>query len=375
MATKEYTLTITEVVDGVFEPVTAGTYYLRVDPFSSNTYTGTHSGDGVWSFGVVADGIYQLWDGSAKVAKFGTRWIGDESIATYIHVDGSSTISANIPMNSFKFTGLGQGSNDDDSVTYEQLTNLQALCALLAEDNYFVGANDFSGGSIIVPDGYTAGSSAAASQNYVDYYIASVVTQPFQESTLKRRVIVGGTAETNKVYLTVQTAVASCTTPTTDKRYIIELVSSGTATKFISATTNAATMVNYVDFKGLGAYTNLILGGATGSASLTKYITMTNLIIWLGNGDITSARTFQNFTFKDCIFYAFNDITFNACKLYNCYVYQGAGLSVTLTGAAEVMNCCFMQEIDTSGITTGFVANTSSEVSTGYTMPDDPTVE
>ena len=40
--------------------------------------------------------------------------------------DGQGAASANLPMNGFKFTGLGVGSNPNDSVTYAQLTNSAA---------------------------------------------------------------------------------------------------------------------------------------------------------------------------------------------------------------------------------------------------------
>lgn len=88
----DYTLPITTVTDGKLAPVTTGTYYLRVSPFSSNTYTGTHVANGVWSFGTVNDGIYQLWDASAQVTAFGEKWIGDDA-PTFSTVTASTAVS------------------------------------------------------------------------------------------------------------------------------------------------------------------------------------------------------------------------------------------------------------------------------------------
>jgi hypothetical protein len=45
-------------------------------------------------------------------------------LSTAVLKDGSQTITANIPMSTFKFTGLGAGSTNGDSVRYEQITSL-----------------------------------------------------------------------------------------------------------------------------------------------------------------------------------------------------------------------------------------------------------
>lgn len=65
------------------------------------------------------------------------------AITQSIAVDGSSTITGNIPMSGQKFTGLAAGTTNGDSVRYEQLTallgdNLTAIKALTFADNSII---------------------------------------------------------------------------------------------------------------------------------------------------------------------------------------------------------------------------------------------
>ena len=81
----EYKIPITTVSGGSIVPVTTGYYALRVSPYSTNTHSGSHVANGVWDFGAVADGTYQLyysadnWVTESKVDNFGTRYIGTAS--------------------------------------------------------------------------------------------------------------------------------------------------------------------------------------------------------------------------------------------------------------------------------------------------------
>lgn len=49
------------------------------------------------------------------------------ALSNCITLDGQSTVTANIPMNSKKFTGLGNGSSSTDSVNYGQVFNSPAF--------------------------------------------------------------------------------------------------------------------------------------------------------------------------------------------------------------------------------------------------------
>lgn len=88
---KDFTITITQVVGGNYQPVTnLSNLNLRISPFSTSTYSGTHIGDGVYKFTNVEDGVYKLYNDSAEISKWGGtngRWIGDESL-DYLPGDG-----------------------------------------------------------------------------------------------------------------------------------------------------------------------------------------------------------------------------------------------------------------------------------------------
>ena len=60
-------------------------------------------------------------------------------LTTCVLKDGTQTITANLPMSGFKFTGLGAGTTAGNSLRYEQLFSTSAV-TLLGEIRYTVGA-------------------------------------------------------------------------------------------------------------------------------------------------------------------------------------------------------------------------------------------
>lgn len=82
----------------------------------------SRNGSGSYS-ATVPGGAYPAVAGTTvEATKFNTL-ISDMATALTqsIATDGQSTISANIPMNSHKFTGMTDGSADTDSATYKQI--------------------------------------------------------------------------------------------------------------------------------------------------------------------------------------------------------------------------------------------------------------
>lgn len=115
MATQDYTRTLTQLVSGSYVPITTGTYYLRAYPFTSNTYTGTHIGSGVWKWANIQDNDYQIWDGSSQVTSFGTIFIGDKTLnLESLNVDGNSEMGGTLTL---------QGDSLDDSLKVYGQTN------------------------------------------------------------------------------------------------------------------------------------------------------------------------------------------------------------------------------------------------------------
>ena len=68
-------------------------------------------------------------------------------LSTTICKDGQTTVTANIPMSGFKFTGLGAGSAAGNSLRYEQLFTTSAVTLLGAMD-WVKGANIASAATI-----------------------------------------------------------------------------------------------------------------------------------------------------------------------------------------------------------------------------------
>lgn len=97
----EYKIPITTVSGGNIVPVTTGYYALRISPFSSNAFIGSHVANGVWNFGAVTDGTYQLfysadnWSTEAQVANFGERYIAS-SAPTFTTAKASTSVETDV---------------------------------------------------------------------------------------------------------------------------------------------------------------------------------------------------------------------------------------------------------------------------------------
>jgi hypothetical protein len=364
-------ITTTATVSGstVLVPVTTGNYYLRVTPFSSNTYTGTHVANGSWSFGTVQDGVYQLWNASAQVASFGEKYICDNEPDlknVYVIAGGKLYVDAIEERTSAGGVTI-DGVKLQDSAVYTNTIYAKTSTSGVTAD-----------GVLLKDGGITTTSQITTVNGTDDFHCATVVqlndaiaginVTPFQESPNKVRVIVGGTQEAGKVYITCKTAISYFASPAITKQCLVEI--SGTGVVSQNITLSHADLVSYVHLTGK-KHINLILG--TTGATTTKTITISGMTLYFGNGDITGARTYNGLTFENCDIYAFNSLTFTNCRLINCNIYQGSSHAITVTGTTEMIGCIAMQTI-TKNLTTGFVANTSDGIQTSYSMPTDPTV-
>lgn len=387
----EFRITLTETtsISGttVFIPTTTGNYYLRVDPFTTNTYTGTHSANGSWTFGTVADGVYQLWNATSQVASFGQIFIMDNTPTfTNAYVATGGALYTDTIAEYTAGTGVTiDGILLKDSLNTSGIVAKTGTQTGIAGAKTWTGAQTYWGGSTFIinssgggatnypimsySDGYVAPATdyEVPVKKYVDDAVAGVSVSSFQESPNKVRVIVGGTAEAGKVYLTCKTAISYFSSPGLSKQCQVEIVGTGITSEYIIL--SHADLVSYVHLKG-DKHINLILG--TTGASTTKTMTIKGVTLYFGNGDIVRARTYNSFTFENCDIYAYNSLTFTNCRLINCNIYQSSAHGITASGTTEMINCVAMQGI-TNSLTTGFIANTTDGVMTSYSMPSDPT--
>lgn len=410
-----FTITIedTTVVDGTADvkvAVTTGNYYLRVSPFSSNTYTGTHLSKGVWSFGDVNDGIYQLWDDSSQVANYGEFFICDNNPTftslvmtgdidmvgndiTYATSVQCDTIVEKSATNGVSIDGVvlkdGAGKRLNGTTEADNDVVFKSGNQTIAGNKTLTGSTIFSGfvgitgntsvRSFSIATGYQgvmsdapSGSSSLVNKQYVDNQIASLTVSGYQQPVNTRRVIYGGTIESNKVYTDLSLAIASCGSPGVEKRYQIFLEkglsrTDGSVDLSDTYTAIMTNLVNYVNIIGKGEGQALILE----EISATKIIRIENCLVYFGINFMSGSRTLSSFTFKDCIIFAYNDLVLNNCKLYNCIVYNPAPYDTTLTNCLSV-NTVYNQLIGDGG--SNKLVNFVDGFDPTFTMPTDPSL-
>ena len=209
-------------------------------------------------------------------------------------------------------------------------------------------------------------SSHLTRKDYVDSSVSSITVAPYQEASNHVKVITNGTAQYGKVYTSIAAAVDFFSTPGGTNPCWVELVGVGLT---ISLSHND--LVNYVnvysDNKSLG-----VVLGVTG-ATPTQTMTFKGVTIYMGAYDITTARTYNSFTFEDCTIYAYKDLTLTNCTLKNTVIFQPTGYSVTYDGSTTIDDCKFTQYASEGGSWSGWNTTFTDGFKTNYTMPSDPT--
>ena len=94
---------------------TFGIYTLTVDGFRVAAVGERFEGDAVFGWARTVNKFIRNGVGSGG---------GPETDPLSIHKDGSSTVSADIPMNSHKITGLTSGTNAKDAATFDQIPSI-----------------------------------------------------------------------------------------------------------------------------------------------------------------------------------------------------------------------------------------------------------
>ena len=205
-------------------------------------------------------------------------------------------------------------------------------------------------------------------KEFVDSSVASITVTPYQEASNHVKIITNGTVQYGKVYQAFSSAISYFASPSGTNPCWVELVGVGN-----TVTLSHAYLVNYVnvysDTKDMG-----IVLGSTG-ASVTKTMTFRGCKIFMGAGNITTARTYNSVTFEDCEIYAYRDLTLTNCTLKNTVIYQPTGYDVTYDGSTIIDDCKFTQYTSEGGSWTGWNTTFTDGFKTNYTMPTDPTVE
>ncbi len=328
MATQVYTITLTQLVDGKYAPVITGNYYLRLDPFLSNTYgASVPDANGTVSFSNVTDGFYQLWNASAQVEKWGTKWIGDDSLDKYATTAALAAMGSATANLENEITSL-------ESATASIASSLAGY-AVLSGTNAFTNTNTFTArqtlnGNITVSGDNTnqiynltnfqstcpvvsvdpTNSNALTRKLYVDNAIASIsvgTTAANQQSINVRRLVPAGFQEVNRLYTTWGEVVANAGSyATSAQQYTILIEGEGNTGDKIdlpvhTPSTNEV-FHDYVNVRGLGTDLKINMNGSetqTLSASVIGRIVWEDLYLY-GAADTT--QVFKNMIFKNCKF-------------------------------------------------------------------------
>ncbi len=410
---KDFTITITQVVGGNYQPVTNLTQlHLRVDPFSSSTYPGTHIGDGVYRFDNVEDGVYKLFNNTTEIAKWGGdngRWIGDESL-DYLPDDGSGHWNGQgkrLHDIDDPVSGIDVGDRDYNDARYLRLSGGNMTGGLnmggnalsnpgdptdgshvgdrdyndtrhprFSGNNVFTGTNAFSidtGATkypkIYYDDEVGGGQNYVspthplhiATKQYADNLVAGITVPAVPYSGTEVIVIGNITQVVGKIYPSILTAANHLNTLglSAQKRGVMYIRNHPTTNYYVAG---VGSLKNYINIIGYAPAYLSSEGNPTDWDNLgtviviyektaTKKMTITNSTLIFGDSsggtghgnNQTGVRTYNSFTYSNCVIFAYNDTVFNNCILDNCIIIHSSTFKATCTNC-KIINCTFNNE-------------------------------
>lgn len=327
---------------GNLQPVTTGSYDIRVSPFSSPGIAGSHIGNGIWMFESVDDTAeYKVYDTAGGTEMTGITGGGahtlaffDTSLQAYLKLTGG-TMSGNIAMGGNKLTGLGAGSGNGDSVRWEQV-------GVLAEDRNITGRWIFNMNSdgkiprVNAPssNGLPVSNGDLTSKYYVDTLFAGVIG--VVQSTYMVKLLPSRTAEDTYskqtaekcyTYLSALTDIA-----TRFGAILVEpLAQAGNLINLDDGTTQW--IGNGVFYHGIGNKPTLNRRAPNSSLTVTNAGLINCHIL---DNNVVSARAYTGFTFENCTMDIpdLTDVSFTNCKFKGVNKFKSDG-----GGELTMSNC------------------------------------
>jgi len=336
---------------------------LAASPFTE--YTGVEDGTtGIYKFTGVGDGKYHKLVDGVQSGTFGVtdgRYIADDSLpyaklAGGNYFTGNQSIDGNLVVNALLTIGGAAGFAD----SIEATDYIKSLAYMIAPELFVDAA-----GTPFTTNTPTYNSSLVW-KGWVESRLASIVLTPFQESINKRRVIVGGSIEANKVYTLLKDASNSFASPSATNMCWVEIVGAGAASAYLTMPGN--TLRDYVHWIAPGQHIKVIMADGF---SNSKYCTFQNMTLFFGANDYSVDREYANMTFINCDIYAYKNTTFNNCRLIRCRIIHASTYQAKLKGNTICELTGFNNDYDKSLLSAGY------EPSGGYliygeAMPTDP---
>lgn len=365
MAVASYTIPLTQTVNingnSVYAAVTSGTFALRVNPFSSATYPLSYLGDGVWAATNVEDGVYQLWNATTQLTKFGTFWIGDTSpTLTALTVNGGNIIFTNSQFTLSGATSFNMAGNDlangdhiqcntvgeatanqgviIDGIRLKDNLTSSNIPSLSGANNQFVHGNTFFQYPLYGGTSEPTIDNQFVTLGFVNNAILSVptLTGNFHEAPNVVRLIPNGVNESGKVYSTWVGAQAwadsyvNSTSTSASKRATIMIPGEGNAGVPIDWTGLTSPFISKVNYTGYNQNIRLDIPDDTHVVNVGTVIIDT---LTFQNHNSDSSPVLQGFTFTNCVLWFLGD----GLGLTNCifrglvFIKTRPDLSTTLT--------------------------------------------
>jgi hypothetical protein len=321
-------------------------------------HNGINLSTGGYKFVNIPNGQYLFYDGDTKK----TNILGDTGDGGRNYFDGtlngSQITSGNINKDRLpndipqsKISGLSTDlSNLSSSIT----TGLSTKAGLSSNNN-FNALNIFSGYRPRRDDGIATGDFGSY-QDFVslddmtDAISAAMISiTGYAESPNKVRVSGNVTDENHKLYNTIYKGVNSFTGPAPSAVNICAVSIEGMGRTSDRMEGPMGVFRDYVNLIALGRHIKIFFY----EANVSKNVTVENATVILGGGTntggSTSARTFQNVSFKNCRIYHWRNLTVKGGECNGCEFISPNGVTLTFdkntsNKFCDVINCVSRNE-------------------------------
>jgi len=325
---------------GNLQPVTTGSYDIRVSPFSSAGIAGAHIGNGIWMFESVVDSAeYKVYNTTAGTEMTSITGGGAHTLAFYdTDLSGVVKTTSDQTVAGVKTFSSPPKSSTAASATTELMRYDEAIRTTGTQTK--AGQLFFDTTGSIIPvvlqpstTGYPTNQGHVATKYYVDVALGGVVLPVQSSYSIKclptrttEDIYSKQTMEKCNTYLSALSNISTYTG-------VIIVESLGQAGNIINLDDGTSQWISAgVYIQGVGS--KPVLNRRAPNSSLTVAGGVINCHIMDNN--VVSARGYTNFTFENCTFDVpdATDVTFTTCKFKGVNKFKSDG-----GGTLTMTNC------------------------------------